>query len=667
MPWLGRRRIAFIPVRRTQSVPPEPPPPGDFADQILKIALYNPVSLSQAADTALVGMPDQSLRGFIRAASSGRADIDAVVLPMQLSEARATEVTEFEPALGSSLRAQGFDHAVIVTRSGPGASNAGFWSRVLLNEHPGRWMMEIIHGLTGFPDLYPFDNDVDPGDRAPGNFDEMANSVLTHPTIFTKQRLGWADAASIAALATPVATYDLQIGALAQPPAGGRVAAVQIGKGQPHVMVEARTKADGYDVSIASQGVIAYRVQWEDPVLGERPGHHLPLYMLTPKALQPGESATLDDGVVLTVNAAVPAGFSVTLSNPNVHHLDRTALTGAKAAAGPPTAIVLDSAGIDDIAYRDGSGHLCEIWRDPQRFGQTDLTAIAAPSAPVAHGDPHFYFDPSGGQFILLFRGKDDQIHDFYWLTGAVGHDRLSDGAPKAAGDPTGWFSTHDQTHHAVYVAAGAHHLTELSWQGAGAVSHRDLSAAAGIAGASAPRAIYDAARGTNIIVFRAADGHVGSLYWQDGVVGHDRLSEAAGTPKASGDVFAWRAEADDSQHVVYRAANGHIYEIGWVGEGAVVGRDLTALAGLPTTTGEVTGGDNAADNTHHVIARGADGKLWEVWWFAGASEVGRSALSAEYGGPPAVDTPVYFSTAGAPHQHVCFRAADGHIHELLW
>lgn len=655
MQWIGRKRIAFVPVIRSRNHPPDVVPP-DFADQILKRVLYNPMPVTNA---------DASLRGFIRAASSGRADLDAAVLATQISDTDDTLPGEFEAALGDQLRSQGFDHAAMVTLSGGGGTNGGFWSRFRLNEGTGVWAMEILHGITRFPDLYHFDNDVDPADREIGRFDEMAASALTHPTIFTKTHLGWADPEGTVQHNDSIASYNLQLGGLPQPPAGGRVAAVKIGSGEPHMLIEARAKNDPFDNGIGSEGVIAYRVQWENPVIGERPGHRTPLYLLTQTALKSGESAVLDNGVLLTVNAAIPGGFAITVSDPTVHHVDRTASANAHGAASAPTAIVIDGSGIDDVAYRDGSGHLNEIWRDPSRMGTTDLTANA--SAPAAKGDPFFYFDPAGNQVILLYRGQDDHVHSLYWMFGAVGHDLLSGGAPKTASDPAGWFSTKDGFHHVTYRSDDGH-LRELWWQGAGAVGNGDLTESAhAVLAAGNPSPYYDTTRGTNIVAFRGTDGHVRSLYWDTGAVGQDDLSGTAGTPTAADDPFAWYTPADDTHHFVYRAGNGHLYELSCVGVAPISGRDLTKLSGAPTAVGKVSGGFNAADNTQHVIYRAGDGSLHELWYFLGSGDVGHSALTAAYGGPPAVDTPVYFSTARAPNQHVAYRAADGHIHELLW
>ena len=73
----------------------------------------------------------------------------------------------------------------------------------------------------------------------------------------------------------------------------------------------------------------------------EREGNKKPLFLMTLTALQPGRVGALDNGVTLTVTAARPDGFAIRIDDPGQHLIDRTATTGARAAAGPPCALVL--------------------------------------------------------------------------------------------------------------------------------------------------------------------------------------------------------------------------------------------------------------------------------------------------------------------------------------
>jgi hypothetical protein len=670
-PWLGRKRVAFVPVYRPHAAPPDQIPP-DWENTIFRRVVYDPRREANGAD--------RSLRAWLRAASSGLADIDPSVLPMQTVDKQVVEADELEGSLGGRLRDQGMDAAVIVMLGGRGAgTNRGFWSRVVMAESNGVWLMELLHGLTGFKDLYHFANDVDPAERAIGSFDEMSASSQSHPTAYTKNELGWLEAGAIRVHAGASANYELQHVSLTQPPAAGRAAAIRIGADFPYVMVEARKMTDqfeggmpstndGQEKGIASEGVIAYRVQTRNPTVQQREGNKKPLYLMTLTALQPGQSAALDNGVTLNVVAARADGFAIRIDDAGQHLIDRTEATGARPASGPPCALVLAGAGIENIAYRDTSGHMNEIWRDANGQGTTDLTANAG--APGATGSPFTYFDPADNQVVLIFRGTDNEVRSLYWMFGAVGHDNLTGAinAPKPAGNPAGWFSTHDGFHHVVYRSADGH-LHELWWQGQGGVGHGDLTAQAqAVPAAGDPWPYYDPARATNIVAFRGTDGHIRSLYWgPNGAVGQDDLSGFAGTPTAGGDPFAWFTQADDTHRIVYRAGNGHLYELAWPNVAPVSGRDLTALSGTPSAAGNVSGGYNPADNTQHVIYRSADGRLHELWHFVGEAAVHHTDLTAAYGAPSAADRPVYYATGRAPNQHVAYRGSNGHIYELLW
>src|SRR6476660_6945069 len=73
-PWIGRKRVAFVPLYRSHAGPPDLIP-ADWQNDILRRVLYDPRPAANGAD--------RSLRAWLRAVSSGLADIDPVVLPMQ--------------------------------------------------------------------------------------------------------------------------------------------------------------------------------------------------------------------------------------------------------------------------------------------------------------------------------------------------------------------------------------------------------------------------------------------------------------------------------------------------------------------------------------------------------------------------------------------------------
>jgi hypothetical protein len=411
-PWLGRKRVAFVPLFRTRAAPPDQIP-SDWENVILRRVVYDPRAEAKGAD--------RSLRAWVRAASSGLADIDPVVLPMQTIDKQAVAANELEGSLGGQLRDQGVHAAVLVMLGGrPSGTNSGFWSRVVMAESNGVWLMELIHGLTGFKDLYHFNNDSDPPERAMDTFDQMSASSQTHPTAFTKHELGWLDEAAIRRHPGRSADYELQHIALAQPPAVGRAAAVRIGNGFPYVIVEARKMTDqfeagmpsandGQERGIASEGVIAYRVQTRNPTVQAREDFKKPLYLMTLRALQPGQSAVLDNSVTLTVTGARPDGFAIrideTFQTGRLLRYTDASQTGGGDVSSP---LVVGQGGWQQFRFLFGGGNNVIYAVDgPGRLlryvdaSQTGGGDVSSPAVIGQGGWQQFKFLFSGGNNII--------------------------------------------------------------------------------------------------------------------------------------------------------------------------------------------------------------------------------------------------------------------------
>jgi hypothetical protein len=415
--------VAFVPLFRSVAAPPDQIPPN-WEQAIMARVLYNPRPEANGAD--------RSLRAWVRAVSSGRADIDPVVWPMQTIDRQVVEADDLEDQLGDELRDQGVQAALLVMLGGRGAgTNRGFWSRAVMAESNGVWLMELIHGLTGFKDLYTFGNDTDPPSATIDSFDEMAASSQTHPTAFTKNELGWLDESSIVRHHDAGTEYQLQDIGFAQPPVGGRVSAVRIGDAVPYVVVESRSMNDQFEAGmpslpvqlaeygIAGNGVIAYRVQTKDPTVQERPGGKKPLYLMTPIPLQPGASTFLDDGVRLVVTAGLPGGAAIRLDQPDQHvvaeifwHHDQTGETqiwfmnehqlvsratvvdeaGQPIFIGPPFRIVgvadLNADGHADIVWHHDDTGETQIWFMNEHQLVSRATVVGEDGQPAFIGPP---------------------------------------------------------------------------------------------------------------------------------------------------------------------------------------------------------------------------------------------------------------------------------------
>ena len=231
----------------------------DWPNDLMRRVLFDPDPTTGA---------DRSLRTYIHAASSGRADLDATVMEMQVIDQNNVPPNFLDGQFRSQLENAGFDAAALVMLGGVGAGTAeflgGFWARFVMVERLEVWAMELIHCLASIDDLYTFGGNMDP-------FDEMANlgSLAKHPSAFTKSLMGWLDTTAIVGHTNHAAavTYNLHAVGLVQPPPAGRVAAVRIGIGSqvPYLMVEARLMNDQFERNIPSQGVIVYRVQTSSP------------------------------------------------------------------------------------------------------------------------------------------------------------------------------------------------------------------------------------------------------------------------------------------------------------------------------------------------------------------------------------------------------------------
>ena len=666
MAWLGRKRIAFIPLHRPNAHPPDDPVPADWPAEIMRRVYYDP--------NAFGNLPDRSFRTYIHTVSSGLADLDATVLPMEVLDQQDVPPNALAGKLEAALRAQGFNAAALVMLGQPPTGQGelnGFWARFDMSETLGTWSMELMHVLAAVDDLYPF-----AGNNNMLEYDNMAGAGGTHPSSWTKRLIQWLDPSAIAQHVGRTIEYDLHAVSLPQPPPHDRVSGVQIGTTVPFLMVEARIKADQFDGVIPKEGVIVYRVQTTSPY-GTTQNQLSPLALLTlsasgdRSALAVGESLTTDNGVIVRVTGAIPGGFHVSIEDTSQHLVDRSAQYNTPSAAGSPTSVVIPGLGVHNINYRDTSGHLHELWRDSLgRTGTTDLTANAnasVGSVPNAVGNPFAYVDPTTNSEILLYRGVDDNVHSLYWSLGPVGHDNLtgSVNAPKTAGNPVGWF-TADNYHHVAYRTSDGH-LHELWWTGPSAVGHGDLSAQTPAPPAAGDPCVYmDTTRAVNIVVFRSNDGNIRSLYWSGGPVGTDDLSGYAHTPKAAGDPAAYYTPHNDTHQVVYRAADGHLWELFWVGVAPVAGWDLTAQCGAPAAASDPAAYYSIGTNTKHVYFRSADGGLHEIWWVPGTTPAWGN-LNAAYGAPPAADKPTAFTVEGPNTQHVAFRTTANHIDELIW
>lgn len=345
-------------------------------------------------------------------------------------------------------------------------------------------------------------------------------------------------------------------------------------------------------------------------------------------------------------------------------HVVRSKEFGKVTVVGDPVGYILPTLGLQNLLYRSVTGNILELTR--AKSGQRGAGDVsAAIRAPKAAGDPSCYYDSASGKIIVPYRGTDGHVHTMYWATGDVGTDALSKPvkAPPAAGRPFGLHNALKNSHMVVYRSADGD-LQALSWQGASAPLHENLTSGANaLKSAGDPSPYLDTTRNTNIVVYRAVDGHIRSIFWSVGGSGLDDLSGVARSPKAAGDPMAYYSAADDRHQVVYRAADGHVWELHWLGVFTVSATDLTAQAGAPVAESEPWAWSDQ-QNVKHVVYRGTDDHVIEIhraqngvlsWFDLTLEGVATRAAGRVHG----------FS--GPDYQHVVYRGVDGEIHEIRW
>jgi len=346
-PWIGTKKIAFVPVfRDSPDVVPPDVIPENWTEVIMDRVVGGPPGNERDGTLRRVfpdpRPKDRSLRAWLKRVSWGKANINPKVFeirtvtqkdvaPSHFAREKETEAPKPEQWLNEDhLKAQGFASAILIMLGDPGAgTTTGFWSRVVMDETNGTWMHEILHAITDIKDLYHVNNDLDPRDRAIGFFDIMSATQQTHPTAFSKREFGWLRNTAIGhfPIGSGLRSFNLRpISSIEKPNERfifppGWVHAVHIRRMDryvPYFMVEARRRTDYFETGgstgtggIRSEGVIAYRVRTPNPAQGgERPCCRKRVYLETVTALKPGQSVLLDN-VKVHVASQVPKGYIV--------------------------------------------------------------------------------------------------------------------------------------------------------------------------------------------------------------------------------------------------------------------------------------------------------------------------------------------------------------------
>ena len=144
----------------------------------------------------------------------------------------------------------------------------------------------------------------------------------------------------------------------------------------------------------------------------------------------------------------------------------------------------------------------------------------------------------------------------------------------------------------------------------------------------------------------------------------HNDLTVAGGAPGATGVPAGYMFDAQGTQHVVHRGGDGHVHELWWDSAGWHH-NDLTAAAGAPICVGDPAGYMFDGQGTQHVVYRGEDRHIHELWWDGAGWHYNDLTVAA--GAPGTSGDPAGYMFDSQGTQHVVYRGADSHIHELWW
>ncbi len=319
-PWIGTKRVAFIPVSNRQV---DTTVPNDFRDQVYRRAFLDPDPAEQE---------DNSLKGYIHQVSSGRARLtghvfppvvanDADVISAGLESLPHIDIGFFEiPIHGFDFGVMVLPHSFGLHRGGyawyPGdaVNGVSYYARVALfddqtlstPQNIGVWAMEVLHMICRFGDLYFSSPPM-------GRFDVMSCACGTHPSVYTKNQFGWVRDNAIAT--HPIGAsreYALSAVSYTQPPAPGRVTAVRINAqaDSSYYMVEARNRTDRFEnpsavsSGIPAEGVIVYHVRDTTDLVLEETG------------LTAGnQHQDPDEDFTVLVQEAIPGGYRIRVAS----------------------------------------------------------------------------------------------------------------------------------------------------------------------------------------------------------------------------------------------------------------------------------------------------------------------------------------------------------------
>ena len=290
------------------------------------------------------------------------------------------------------------------------------------------------------------------------------------------------------------------------------------------------------------------------------------------------------------------------------------ASTIGSAATGRPSGYVYSFDGAEHVVYRDLYGQIQELWYSPSNgWRHNPYLTFPGPA-----GDPVGYNYSVDQTEHIVYRGLENHIEElWYGPSLAWHHDDLSaetrPPTPPATPPPTP-------------TASSGRSTSSTAASTATSTSCGMARPPVGATTTSAPPPVPPPPPATRPATPTASTGpstsstaastatstSCGSARHEDGT---RTTLRRTGAPAAASDPAGYTYSVLGTQHVVYRGVDGHIHEL-WYGPSS--GRrhnDLSAATGAPAAAGDPAGYNYSVDGTEHVVYRGVDGHIHELWF----------------------------------------------------
>jgi hypothetical protein len=258
---------------------------------------------------------------------------------------------------------------------------------------------------------------------------------------------------------------------------------------------------------------------------------------------------------------------------------DLTSETGAPSAVGNPSGYMFDAQGTQHVMYRGTDNDIHELYWSNGKWSTDDVTTQANANtatqtkAPPAASDPSAYMYDAQGTQHVMYVGTDGDVHELYWYNGqwytddvttqANANTATQTKAPPAVGNPSGYVFNAQGTQHVMYRGTD-NDIHEFYYNNGQWYTDDVSSTTKAPAAAGDPNGYMFDAQGTQHVMYRGADNDIHELYYSNGQWSTDDPTKTTSATSATGDPRGYVFFVQGTQHVMYVGTDGHIHELWW-------------------------------------------------------------------------------------------------------